>query len=352
MARLFAPLSIQSYILVHGRAEIKSGTKPLVFIPAAEGIAVTRRVVGSVDNAALDNDLHYVIRLTVHFAAVERIGDCRSALHHDVPGVIVVKAAVGTQRVSGTVFGHEQRGSDIDIVIKQRSLLFRIGRNARYAVIKIHPSAGVEAVAFRLSGYCAACDNDILRSVKPVALRTDDAEISVERQRADIDINAVREHLLRGQFAASGDSQIHPVRVNQRTLVAVDAGKRRNAIEVQNGVFRVEAHLAVAQNIILIFVGHLHAAYPQLIGITVFGGQGHAFVQRERNAGCKNVCYRTYSSSPAGEIFIVRWRKGVCGKGKSISLCKINVVHRAAAGAGVKADLDALIPAERTPKPR
>ena len=265
-------------------------------------------------------------------------------------GVIVVKTAVGTQRVLGAVCGHEQRGIDKDIVITKRLLLLCVGSNARDTVVKIQPSAGVDAAAFRLRGDRASFYKYILRGGKRVVLRTDDAEISVERQRAEIDINAVREHLSGRQIAAAGDRQVHPVGIDHRPLVAVDTGKHRHPIKVQNAVFGVEADLAVAENIIHIGVGHLNAAYPQLIGISVFGGERHAFIQLEGDTGNENICCRADRPSPTGKVFVVRWRKGTFGQSIGLSLGEIYVVHRAAAVAGVKADLDPLIPAQRTGK--
>ena len=108
MSWLFGPLCIQRDILVHRVAEIERGIKTIVFIPASEGVAVTRRITWSVNNGTLDNDLIDILCLIIHFAAVERIGYYRPALHCDVLSVIVVKAAAGTQRVLGTVFGHKQ----------------------------------------------------------------------------------------------------------------------------------------------------------------------------------------------------------------------------------------------------
>ena len=265
-------------------------------------------------------------------------------------GVIVVKGAVGAQRNLGAVCGHEQRGIDKDIVITKRPLLFCVGTDLRDSVVKIQPSAGEDTVALRLRSDRAACYNDILRGVKRVALRTGDAEISVERQRAEIDINAVREHLSGRQIAAAGDRQVHPVGIDHRPLVAVDTGKHRHPVKVQNAVFGVEADLAVAENIIHIGVGHLNAAYPQLIGISVFGGERHAFIQLEGDAGNENICCRADRPSPTGKVFVARWRKGAFGQSIGLSLCQIYIVHRTAAIAWVKADLDPLIPAQRTGK--
>ena len=108
--------------------------------------------------------------LTVHRAAVQFVGDNGSALDDKVLGVIIVKAAVGPQRVLGTVCGHEQRGIDKDIVIMHRPLLFCIGRDARDTVVKIQPSAGVDTIAFRLRGDRASFYKYILRGGKRVVL--------------------------------------------------------------------------------------------------------------------------------------------------------------------------------------